>query len=347
MKLIALLLFAFASTSFADTLLVLNKADATLAFVDASSLQVLSKIATGEGPHEVATDGRIALVANYGTGPNPGSTVSIVDVAARKELRRLALPGLLRPHGTFAIGSHIYFTAEGSRVVARYDTPSASIDWISGTGQNVTHMVVVMPGEKKLYTANIGSDSVSVLDLSNAPRSSRLTQIAVGKAPEGIDLSPDARELWVSHAGDAALSVIDTATDKVVRVVTTGTKLANRVKFTRDGKRVLISDPGANEVVVFDATTKEVTKRVTTAEGPSGILIAPDGKRAFVACSGAGVVQILDLATLSITASVATGNQPDGMAYAPRLPSASGALPRAVTPQRMSKVMTYGTASSR
>jgi YVTN family beta-propeller protein len=228
----------------------------------------------------------------------------------------------------YAIGSHIYFTAEGSRVVARYDTPSSSIDWISGTGQDVTHMVVVMPGEKKLYTANIGSDSVSVIDLSGAPRRTGLKHIAVGKGPEGIDLSPDGHELWVSHGGEASLSVIDTATDKVLRVVSTGTKLANRVKFTRDGKRALVSDPGANEVIVLDAATKEVIKRVTMAEGPSGILIAPDGKRAFVACSGAGIVQVLDLDSLSITGSVATGNQPDGMAYAPRLPSASGARTR-------------------
>ena len=318
----ALLFLACAQVASADTLLVLNKADATLAFVDPASLQVITKIPTGEGPHEVAvsTDGRIAFVANYGTGPNPGSTVSIVDVAARKELKRLALPGLWRPHGTYAIGSHIYFTAEGSRVVARYDTASSSIDWISGTGQDVTHMVVVMPGEKKVYTANIASDSVSVLDLSDAPRRTGLRHIGVGKGPEGIDLSPDARELWVAHRGDAALSVIDTATDKLLRVVTTGTKMANRVKFTRDGKHALVSDPPANEIVVIDSSTKEVIKRVTMAAGPSGILIAPDGKRAFVACAGAGVVQVLDLESLSITGLVATGNQPDGMAMSFRAP---------------------------
>src|SRR5216684_4106564 len=176
-------------------LLVLNKADSTLAFVDPASLQLLAKIPTGNAPHEVAVsaDGRVALVANYGTGPEPGSTVSIIDIAARKETKRLALP-LFRPHGTYAIGSHIYFTAEGSRVVARYDVPSGALDWICGSGQEVTHMVVVAPGEKKIYTANIGSDSVSVIDLTNAPRTIAVKQIAVGKGPEGIDLSPDGHE---------------------------------------------------------------------------------------------------------------------------------------------------------
>ncbi|HYS52806.1 MAG TPA: YncE family protein [Thermoanaerobaculia bacterium] len=298
-------------------LLVLNKADATLAFVDPVSLQVTSKIPTGNGPHEVAvsTDNKIALVANYGTGPDPGSSVSIVDLAARKELKRLALP-LLRPHGVFAIGSHIYFTAEGSRVVARYDVAGGAIDWISGSGANVTHMVVVMPGEKKIYTANIGSDSVSVFDLANAPRAVALKQIAVGKGPEGIDFSPNAKEIWVSHRGDAALSIIDTSTDAVTQTVTTGTKMANRVKFTLDGKRVLISDPPSNQVLVYDATTRQLVKKLDVEKGPSGILIAPDGKRAFVACSEAGKVIVLDLNSLTVTGSVATGNQPDGMAWA-------------------------------
>ena len=299
------------------TLLVLNKADATLAFVDATSLRVLSKIPTGNGPHEavVSADNRIAVVANYGTGPDPGSTLSIVDVATRKEMKRLALP-LLRPHGLYAIGSHIYFTAEGSRVIGRYDVASGAIDWISGTGANVTHMVVVMPGEKKIYTANIGSDSVSVLDLANSPRAIALKQIAVGKGPEGIDLSPDGKELWVSHRADGGLSIIDTATDAVTQTLAIGTKMANRVKFTLDGKRVLISDPPSSQVLVYDATSRQLVKKVDVEKGPEGILIAPDGKRAFVACSDAGKVVVLDLDSLTVTGSVATGNQPDGMAYA-------------------------------
>ncbi len=304
----------------AATLLVLNKADATLAFVDPTSLQVVQKIATGDGPHEVAVsaDGKIAIVANYGTGPNPGTTLSIVDLAGRKELQRLKLPGLLRPHGLYPVGTHVYFTAEGSRAVGRYDVPSGAIDLISGTGANGTHMVVASADEKKIYTANIGSDSVSVIDLANSPRAIALMQIATGKGPEGIDLSPDGTELWVAHRSDGALSVIDTATGKVVRTVTTGTKMANRVKFTRDGKRVLISDPPSNEVFVFDAATRELVTKIATGNAPAGIVIAPDGRRAFVACSGAGVVQIIDLEKMAIAGSVDTGNQPDGMAWSAR-----------------------------
>ena len=302
------------------TLLVLNKADATLAFVDPATLKVVSKIPTGEGPHEieVTADGKVAAVMNYGVGPRPGGTVSIVDVPARKEKRRMDLPGLWRPHGAYTVGSHIYFTTEGSRTVARYDAGSDRIDWISGTGQDGTHMLVVARDEKKVYTANIGSDSVSVIDLSRAPVAFPMKQIAVGKGPEGIDISPDGKEVWTaSRVENGAISIIDTATDKVSSTIPMSAKFANRVKFTVDGKRVLVSDPLSATVLVYDAASHKLVQKVTTEKGPAGILMSPDGKRAYIACAEGGVVQVLDLASLAITGSVATGNVPDGMAWAP------------------------------
>lgn len=302
-----------------DLLLVLNKADATLSIVDVASLKSVATVPVGEGPHEIAVsgDGKTAVGVNYGTGPNPGSTLSVIDLASRKE-RRVALPGLLRPHGIVASGSQFWFTAEGSRAVARYDLAADRVDFVAGTGQNVTHMLVVSSDGTKVYAASIGSDSVSVIDLANAPRQVGLKQIAVGKGPEGIDLSPDGSELWVaSRVENGGISVIDPKTDTVVRTIPAATKFANRLKFTPDGKRVLVSDVTANEVLVFDSSTKELIRRVATAAGPSGIQLSPDGARAFVACANAGRVQVLDLGSLEITGYVETGNVPDGLAYVP------------------------------
>ena len=308
------LLFA-ATAARADMLLVLNKADGTLSMVDLTVMKSVATIPVGEGPHEIAVsgDGKVAVGVNYGTGPNAGSTLSVIDLAARTE-RRVALPGLLRPHGIVASGSQFWFTAEGSRAVARYDAATDRVDVVAGTGQNVTHMLVV--AGSKVWTANIGSDNVSVLDFANAPRQVGLRQIAVGKGPEGIDLSPDGTELWVaSRVENGGISIIDPKTDAVVRTIATTTKFANRLKFTPDGKRVLVSDVTASELLLYDAATKELVKRIATADGPSGIQLAPDGSRAFVACANAGKVQVVDLKTLEVTGEIEAGNVPDGLAY--------------------------------
>lgn len=319
MKRLLLILLVVAMPAVADTLFVLNKADGTLMMIDLSTMKSVATIPVGEGPHEIAVsqDGKLAVGVNYGTGPNPGTTLSVIDVAERKEIRRVRMPGLLRPHGIQAIGSRFYLTAEGSRAVARYDAVADRFDWISGTGQNGTHMLVVAPSESKVYTANLGSDNVSVLDLTNAPRSIALRHIAVGKGPEGIDLSPDGNELWVaSRVPNGGISVIDPKTETVTKTIPTTTIFANRVKFTPDGKRVLVSDTTGNRLFVYDAATRELVKSIVTADGPSGIQLDPGGTRAFVACSGAKKVQIVDLARLELAGSIDTGNVPDGLAYA-------------------------------
>src|SRR5687768_15024952 len=151
---LASILLLLACNASADTLLVVNKTDATLALVDPVAMKVIGKVATGEEPHEVAAsdDGKIAVVGNYGTGANPGSSLTVVDVGAKREVRRFALPGLVRPHGIQAVGSRFYITAEGSLAVARYDAVADRIDWVGGTGQDFTHMLVVTGDEKKIYT---------------------------------------------------------------------------------------------------------------------------------------------------------------------------------------------------
>jgi YVTN family beta-propeller protein len=315
--LLALALLFPLATQAAETLLVLNKAESTLMFVDPATLKVVATIAVGDAPHEVqvAQGGRVAIVTNYGTGPNPGSTISIVDPSVRREVRRLQVP-VLRPHGLYAVGQHLYITAEGSRVVMRYNIRKSSVDMYLGTGAETSHMVVVTPDEKKIYTANIGSDSISVLDLSGAPQKVGLKQIPVGKGPEGIDLSPDGKQLWTSHRADGKLSIIDTATDQVIKTLTIGTKMANRVKFTLDGKYALVSDPPSSEVLVLDAATGDVVKHIKTLAGPEGILIAPDGKRAFVACSEANKVQVIELEKLEASWAIEVGKGPDGLAWA-------------------------------
>jgi YVTN family beta-propeller protein len=315
---LASLLLLLACSAAADTLLVVNKGDATLALVDPATKKILGTMATGEEPHEVAVSGhgRIVVVTNYGTGANPGASLTVVDLAARRELRRVALPGLSRPHGIQAVGSRFYITAEGSRAVARFDATANRIDWIAGVGQELTHMLLVTRGEQKIYTANMGSNTVSVLDLT---KRGALKHVAVTRTPEGMDLAPDGSALWVAGVATrneaAQISIIDPKSDSVVRTIPSPAKLANRLRFTPDGKRVVVSDPGTNELLIFDAATGDVITRIPTAAGPAGILITPDGKRLFVACADAGKVQVIDTATWSVTGEVATGKEPDGMAY--------------------------------
>ena len=73
---------AYAADLPSPALLVLNKSDATLAIVDPANGKVITRIPTGEGPHEVVVAGKTAYVTNYGSR-TPGSSLSIVDLVAQ------------------------------------------------------------------------------------------------------------------------------------------------------------------------------------------------------------------------------------------------------------------------
>jgi YVTN family beta-propeller protein len=299
-----------------SALLILNKMENTLAIVDPVSLKVLGKVPTGEGPHEVvaSADGRTAYVANYGTQQKAGNSISIIDIYARREIKRLELGPLLRPHGIVVANGKVYFTAEVNRVIARYDPAQDRLDWIMGTGQSITHMLVVTPDGRRAYTANIVSGTVTQIDFT-VPVPQQVTQIQVGKQPEGIDVSPDGREVWVGQNGDGQISIIDTATSKVKETIKAG-EVPIRVKFTPDGKRVLVSDPKAGELIVFDAATRKEIKRLKVEGVPVGILVAPDATRAFVAAIEANKVMVVDLTKLEIAGAIEAGQGPDGLAWA-------------------------------
>jgi len=311
-----LALAAVAAAQGSGTLVVLNKADNTVSFVDPATLKVLGTAPTGNGPHEAvaSADGTRVYVANYGD-QTPGRSLSIIDVPGRKELTRLELPGLVRPHGIVEAGGNIYFTAEGSSAVARFNPTRDVVDWVMGTGEPVTHMLVITPDQKKIYTANIGGGTVTVLLLPPYTAAPRARQIKVGQGPEGIDISPDGKELWVAHRNDGTVSIIDTTTDQVTHTFEVG-KFPIRVKFTRDGGRVLVSNAEGNEVAVVDAKSRQVLKRIPTGEVPVGILMDPSGKRAFVAATAADKVIVIDLEKLEVTGTIQAGKTPDGMAWA-------------------------------
>jgi YVTN family beta-propeller protein len=276
---------------------------------------VVGQVRTGESPHEVevSQDGRLALVSNYGAA-TPGNSVSVIDVGGMKELHRVDVGPMMRPHGVAFAGGKFYFTAETNKVVARYDPAANRVDWLIGTGQNGSHMVIVSPDLTRMFTANIGSDSITVFERAGQA-DYNATVIPVGKGPEGLDVSPDGKQLWTAHSRDGAVSVIDIATKRVVQTFNVRSKRSNRIKFTPDGRLVLISDLDAGELIVLERATKKELKRVKLGRAPAGILVQPDSARAYVAVTGDNNVAVIDLKTLDLEARIQTGNGPDGMAW--------------------------------
>jgi len=304
-------------------LIVLNKHDANLAVVDPASGNVVGRVATGVEPHEVAvsTDGTLAFVANWGTAREAGRTLSVIDLVALKELHRVDLGPLRRPHGIAFAGGKAYFTAETNKLIGRYDPATNQVDWLLGTGQETTHMVIVSRNLTTIFTSNIDSDSISIFERTSFDRKNETwkhTVVPVGGGPEGFDVSPDGYELWAAHTRGGGVSVVNLQTKQVTETIKLEAKRLSRLKFTPDGAHVLITDFDAGELMILDVQTHKEIKRLKMGRFPEGIQIVPDGSRAYIAVAGDNTIVVLDLKTWDVTGHITPGAEPDGMAWAVR-----------------------------
>ena len=294
-----------------DTLLVVVKGDSALAVVDTASGKVVSRIPTGKTPHNVAAspDGKLAFVGNVGD-----DTLSIIDLTTQKELRRVEIGPRARPHGLVYAEGRLYFTADGYKLIGCYDVAGNRMEWLLGTGVSRGEMLVLSKDRNTLFTANNTANAVVAIQRVENPPDWALTVIPVGMGPQGIDMSPDGSEVWVVHENDGSVAIIDVAAKKVVQtLMMPGTRRANRLKFSPDGRRVLVTDTDAG-LVVFDAAARKEAGRVPIGPGMADIIVQPDGARAFVA-SGDGSVAVVDMRTLKLVGRMPVGTTPEGMAW--------------------------------
>ncbi|OQP55866.1 hypothetical protein A4H97_19925 [Niastella yeongjuensis] len=304
-------------------LLALSKADHTLAIVDPATLKVIGTVPVGEDPHEViaSTDGKTAYVSIYGGGTL--HTINVIDLLSQKPLPNVDTRPLFGPHGIEFVNGKVWFSAEGSKAIGRYDPATNKLDWSMGTGQDRTHMLYVSADAKKIYTTNVNSGTVSILTgtlitpPNGKPREDwSQTVIPVTKGCEGFDVSPNGKQLWAAASEDGSIAVIDVETKKLITTIDAKAVGANRLKFTPDGKMVFITSLRSGDLLVYDAQTQKELKRVKVGKGAAGILMVPDGSRAFVACSPDNYIAVIDLKKLEVTGHLEVGRSPDGLAWA-------------------------------
>jgi YVTN family beta-propeller protein len=316
-----------------NALLVLAKADSTLAIVDPATLKIVARVPAGPDPHEVitSTDGKFAYISNYGGGAY--NTITVVDLVEQKALAPVDLGALRGPHGLVFVGGKVWFTAEAAKAIGSYDPATKKIDWVLGTGQDRTHMIFVSEDLKRIITTNVSAATVTIIEKRERRQGAgsggrgpmgppggdwEETVVGVGKGDEGFDMSPDSKNIWTANAQDGTVSIVDVANKRVTRTLNANVRGANRLKFTPDGKLVFISSLGGGELVILDASTGNDVKRVKIGHGAAGILMQPNGGRAFVACSPDDYVVVVDLKTLEVSGQLEVGKDPDGLAWAMR-----------------------------
>jgi len=296
-------------------LLIGNKGEDTVSFVDLSTGEELGRSPTGKMPHEIAIspDGRQAAVVAYGD-----RTIDLFDVATRARVKTIDLSPNEGPHGiAWLKDGRLIVTTERSQSLAIVDPAAGIVSASIKTDQPGTHMVAVSSDGDMAYTANIAGGTVSVIDL-RAWR--KLRDIAVGGRPEGIALGNDDLTLWVGDLEGSRVQVFDTATyDKLGEIKTGGVPI--RVLASPDGKWIVSSNLRAGGLTIIDAATRQHVRDVVLSgsqeAGQVTILFSPDGKRLYAAETGRDTVAEVELATGEVLRRLPAGKNGDGLAIAP------------------------------
>lgn len=322
-----------ASSAQAATLLVGNKAEASVSLLDGASGKTLAVLPVGKGPHEIAVspDGQRALVANYGTREELGSSLTLLDVPGAAVVKTIDLAPHKRPHGVlFLDGRRALVTSEASKALLVVDVEKGVVERAIETGQELSHMVAATPDGKRAFVANIGSGSTTAIDLATGKA---LASIPTGAGAEGIDVSPDGKQVFVTNREAGSVSVVDSASLKAIATIESKA-FPIRVKVTPDGKWALVSNAKSGDLSLLSVAGQKVERRIAlpaAAVGrddikrifpdfgessvPVGVLIEPGGQRAFVAHANGDVISVVDLKTFERTATWTAGKEPDGMGY--------------------------------
>jgi len=302
------------------TLFVAAKRGNTLSKVDLATGREVLRLPSCTNPHELATspDGQHVALACYG-----GTSVDIFSTGDLEKIASIDLGAKARPHGiVWHPNGALFVTAEGRRSIFRIEDPLGTAPRLfeSGTGKEGSHMLAVSPDARTAWTTDLGSRTVTRIDLvtRRAPLST-----TVGEEPEGIGLSPDGKTLWVSARGSNQAFALDPQTMEVRKTVATG-RFPLRIALRPQGDVAVTSDLQDGSLSVIDTATARVIRTIPVSSSAEAqtrfqvtILWSADGERIYVAETGTDTVAEVDFAGGKVLRRFTVGEGGDGMAILP------------------------------
>lgn len=126
---------------------------------------------------------------------------------------------------------------------------------------------------------------------------------------------------YVPNQKSGTISVIDTASDAVVKTLSANGKLGKRLQaIDADGKghTLYVVDADRDQLVAIDPATDAVRHSVAIGDDAEGVRLAPDGKSLAVCVEGQHHVLLVDAATFTIAARIPTrGRNPEHCEFTP------------------------------
>ena len=159
-------------------------------------------------------------------------------------------------------------------------------------------------GEPFAYVANLGSDDVSVIDVSS---NEVIATVPVGNDPNGVAVSADGERVYVTNFLSNDISVLDATAQVAIGALVAGDGPVG-IAVDPDGQHLYVANRQATSLWQIDSDTGDVSGTALLHAGPNSVALTPDAGTAVVTSSFTkfpGIVSFLDLPGLAVgTASV-------------------------------------------
>lgn len=276
-------------------LVVASRDKGDLAVVDLETRKVVRRIPIGKNPEFVRVRGDQAFVSFEpasagGPPPKPGTKeaaelkqkrtdekeeparIAVVDLKAGKKMAEII--GGMETEG-------IEFSADGSRIiVANEEDNNLTVhDIASGKllkaidtkpyGNRPRGIKAAPDGQSYVATIEFGNKLV-VLDAGF----NVVKVVPTGDTPYGVAFGRDGRRLYVALAKGKTLQVFDTVSLTRIAEYPIGERCWH-FSFTPDDKHILLACGRSDEVVVLDAASGKIVKRIADKQMPWGIVTSP------------------------------------------------------------------------
>jgi YVTN family beta-propeller protein len=148
------------------------------------------------------------------------------------------------------------------------------------------------PGHQRLFVAELGNDSVDVIDLATGRAIHRITGL---KQPQGIGYAPGLDLIVVANAGDGSVQMFRGSDFAPAGSVALG-KNADNVRVDPAGERVFVGY-GTGGIAVIDTTGPDIVSQIALPGHPEGFQLDPAGQRVFVNLPESRQIAVHDVAT--------------------------------------------------
>ncbi len=241
--------------------------------------------------------------------------------------------GLLAATSAFADAGKAYVTNQDGGVMvidlATMETTS-NID-IQATGPRG---IGITADGKWLVTANKDGNNISIVDTATG---ALVKQVAIGKNPEFLRVrgymayvtyEPSPTTGGAQQSSETAaknddddklpghIAIVDLKKGKVIKDIV-GKPETEGLEFSKDGKKLVVTNESDDSITVHDLKTGKLLKNVSIGDfgkRPRGIKVAPDGKSYISTLEFSDKLLILDSKFKPIK-TIDTGKSPYGVSY--------------------------------